>query len=735
MKKGLKFFAALCATALGLAGCGGNGGGETYNVSITNKETIAEFYEDNTSLSVSVKIDGVVTADAFRNGDLVVTSSNTDVLEITGFNKLSPITAGSARVTATYKGSSSDSVDVTVKLQKALQPVSTLQEGVDYVLSMLPQSGTRNYAVGGMDGYYLKSGTELEKAATARVIIDTGATGDYKYKITLTYKDNDDTVTKTIGGCVTGSGSSSHTNIGYVEDAKGEYQYVAALFKFNSDKSLSTMINGKEYWIGTYSTYYTFSFRDSTQIAYKAQLFGLEDAIHANSVTINESAPTIKAGGIAKLSATLAPSNSTDIVSWSSNNKSVATVDAATGLVVGVSEGEAIITAKARPRVEATIKVTVSGSLDYGTEAEPLNVTQAKALLDEGFSGGEMTPKNLYVTGTVSSATYNSKYSNWTIWLYDGETANGFELYATSLADGIDSSKLVDGAVVKAYGFAKIYISGSNKTYELTNKGSDSYPKVYDLQYAAPALQGIELTPSSVELNIFKGAQTQRFTVIAIPEAAELPTDCTWGVLPADEGATIENGLLSVAADAVALGGTKTFTVSATVVGVEPAFATVTVKNEDEGGGGADPIVLTSANLLGYEGTTVTYNAEEASKNVDGIEYKFIQLAAYTDEDGALRMRTKDGQGSYLFNTVAFDNAITSIDIKLSDAKSVYDNTDVWSFTFGTSASELGNQVKVSTVKNQLEYSVTATGSPTFFRIDKIIASYTFYIESITINF
>ena len=732
MKKGLTFFASLLAMALGLAGCGGSGG-ETYNVSITNKEAISEIFEDDTSKSVTVKIDGVVTADAYQSGDLIVTSSNTSVLEISGNNKLSPIIAGSTTVTATYKNKWSDSVNITVKPQKALQPVSNPVEGEDYVLGMIPSSGKLNYAVGGMDGYYLKSGTKLEDAATAKVNIDNTATGDYKYSISLTWKKDDSTITKTIASCK----SEGHINIGFVEDKTEQYPFATALFKVNSDKSLSTMIDGEEFWMGTYKTFYTFSYRNASDIQYKANLYGYLDPIHADSIDINESEVTIKAGGIAQLSATLTPSNSTDIPFWYSKNKSVATIDASTGLIVGVSEGTAEIAVRARPKVEDTITIAVSGVLDYGTTDEPLTVSEAKAMLDDGFSGGEMTPKNLYVTGKVSSATYNSKYSNWTIWLYDGDVAEGFELYATTLDDTLDQSKLVDGAIVKAYGLGKIHTSGSNKIYELTNNGSISNPKVYYLDYTAPALQGIELTPSSVELNIFDGAQTQKFTVKANPEGAELPTDCTWGVLPADEGATIENGLLTVAADAVATGETKEFIVTATVVGVEPASATVTVKNEDEGGGGggADPIVLNSANLLGYVDADIAYNATESSATVGDISYSFIQLAAYKSENGALRMRTKDGQGSYLFNTVAFDNAITSIDIKLSNAKSVFDNTDVWSFTFGTSASELGNQVKVSTVKDQLEYSVTATGSPTFFRIDKIIASYTFYIESITINF
>ena len=578
MKKGLLFFTSLCAMALALAGCEkGSGDGKKYNVSITNKDAIAEIFEDDTSKSVSVQIDGVITADAYQKGDLVVTSSNTDVLEISGNNKLSPIEAGTVTVTATYKKKFKDSVDINVKLQKALQPVANPQEGEDYVLSMVPKTGVRNYAVGGMSGYYLKSGTELEEAATARVLLDHDrGESPYKYKITLTWKDGEETVTKTIGGCKT----SGHTNIGFVEDASDSYPYVAQYFKVNQeDISLSTMIDGEEFWIGTYSTYYTFSFRNASQIQYKSSLFGYLDPIHAETVSIDQEDVKIKAGGIAKLSATLTPSNSTDIVTWYSKNQSVATVDAATGLVIGKAEGTAEIVAKARPRHEDSIIVTVEGALDYGTEEQPLSVTQAKALLDDGFADGEMTPENIYVTGTVSSASYNSQYSNWTIWLYDGETAEGFELYATELGTGIDGEKLLDGAIVKAYGLGKIMTTSSGaKIYELSNKGSESSPKLYSCEPAE--LTGIEVDPDEVELNIHDGEQTKQFSVKPLPAAGVLPETVDWAVAPTGEGAFITDaGLLTVHADAVAEGGTKTYTVTA-IAGNFSATSTVTVKNE-----------------------------------------------------------------------------------------------------------------------------------------------------------
>ena len=149
-----------------------------------------------------------------------------------------------------------------------------------------------------------------------------------------------------------------------------------------------------------------------------------------------------------------------------------------------------------------------------------------------------------------------------------------------------------------------------------------------------------------------------------------------------------------------------------------------------------DPIELTSANLLGYDGSAdVAYNSAESEKAVGDIIFGYIQLGAYRSETGALRMRVKDGQGSYLYNKTQFGGKIASIKFTMNASKSVFDNTDVWSFKFGTSAESLGNEVKLSTVKDTMEYTVTPTVDATFFKVEKILESYTFYIDKITISF
>lgn len=75
-------------------------------------------------------------------------------------------------------------------------------------------------------------------------------------------------------------------------------------------------------------------------------------------VTLDKTELTLNVGETAQLTATVTPENATDkTVIWSSDNTSVATVDA-TGNVIGVAEGTATITAKAGSKI-AGCTVTV----------------------------------------------------------------------------------------------------------------------------------------------------------------------------------------------------------------------------------------------------------------------------------------------------------------------------------------------------------------------------------------
>lgn len=103
--------------------------------------------------------------------------------------------------------------------------------------------------------------------------------------------------------------------------------------------------------------------------------------IDAESIILNKSTVSIGTGQSLPLVATLYPQNNNDVITWSSNNASVATVSAE-GIVNGAGEGVAIITAKTRTGITATCTVTVispkssmEASLDSTASGWEVNVS------------------------------------------------------------------------------------------------------------------------------------------------------------------------------------------------------------------------------------------------------------------------------------------------------------------------------------------------------------------------
>ena len=90
----------------------------------------------------------------------------------------------------------------------------------------------------------------------------------------------------------------------------------------------------------------------------------------ATGISLNKSELTLTAGNSdTSLTATVAPSDSTDTVVWSTDKPAVATVDPATGKVTAVAPGEAIITARAGTQTATcTVKVNCAHSYTLFSE-------------------------------------------------------------------------------------------------------------------------------------------------------------------------------------------------------------------------------------------------------------------------------------------------------------------------------------------------------------------------------
>ena len=300
---------------------------------------------------------------------------------------------------------------------------------------------------------------------------------------------------------------------------------------------------------------------DQVRISKVIISYSMKETVHATAVAVSESTAEIEADKTVQLNATLTPANATDAVVWKSSNEAVAKVSAS-GLVVGVAEGTATITAFADANENGqlddgefsdTCALTVKPAkvINYGTAEAPLNIAEAKAVLDE--TGTSASKQPLFVKGVVFSSTYSTRYSNYDIWLQsdDGSVEQAFECYSTSLDASITGDYTAENALkgfeIVATGYGMIY----GTKYELTNvtiEGEKVYPTVLSVQ--APSATGVELDKDSLTLTPDGTA-----TLVASVVPAGAAGDISW--------ATSDASIATVADGVVTAHGVGTATITA----------------------------------------------------------------------------------------------------------------------------------------------------------------------------
>lgn len=160
-------------------------------------------------------------------------------------------------------------------------------------------------------------------------------------------------------------------------DAKKATEFIISLPPVTFTRGFTVTIT---YTDGTTETVGT----DKENVIYRSKLTVMPEIslgdqyTPVTSVTLNMSTINARVGDVILINATVLPDNATNnSVTWSSNNKGVATVDAA-GRVTAVAEGTAIITATA-DKVSATCEVSV---------APAPSITMNKYIDEYGISHG-----------------------------------------------------------------------------------------------------------------------------------------------------------------------------------------------------------------------------------------------------------------------------------------------------------------------------------------------------------
>ena len=167
--------------------------------------------------------------------------------------------------------------------------------------------------------------------------------------------------------------------------------------------------------------------------------------------------------------------NTEGTIAWSIEDTSVATINKTSTVgnekvtVTAISAGKTTITATCGGKtVKGTVIVKNPVPINYGSEEEPLTITEAKALIDNNSP----TLEKMHIKGVVSSYSYNEEHDNYNIWLEDGNEPHGFELYRATLAAGVTTSLV--GKEVVAYGYGQNY----EGTYELAPQVNANAPIV-----------------------------------------------------------------------------------------------------------------------------------------------------------------------------------------------------------------------------------------------------------------
>lgn len=230
-------------------------------------------------------------------------------------------------------------------------------------------------------------------------------------------------------------------------------------------------------------------------------------------------------------------------------------------------------------------------------------------------------------------------------------------------------------------------------------------------------------------------ASTIMDELVAPPATAEkdfeLDANAIWEVVEGT-GITIENGVAKLTRTAEDQKVTLKATVSYNNETKTKNFV-VTVA--------ADPYLAYYRITLDVDSMQLKSNTyQDGTVTIDRVAFEYTELGNYGDGI-QMRIDKNDSTGeiegtSYIANTNAFHAGIKMIVVTLSSTKTVYDNADAFSFKFGTSADELGHEVKFSTVAGQYVYEIVPDAETyTYFSLTKIIESYSFYFKSIEICF
>ena len=129
------------------------------------------------------------------------------------------------------------------------------------------------------------------------------------------------------------------------------------------------------------------------------------ETISATGISLDKTTASVAVGGTVTITATVTPEDSTDAVTWTSDDEEVATVTR--GVVTGIAAGEATITAKAGDKTASCeVTVTPAPATDVAVTGITLDKESASVKVD-----GTVTAAGSSATITISASQERTQYS------------------------------------------------------------------------------------------------------------------------------------------------------------------------------------------------------------------------------------------------------------------------------------------------------------------------------------
>lgn len=405
------------------------------------------------------------------------------------------------------------------------------------------------------------------------------------------------------------------------------------------------------------------------------------------------------------------------VLTSSSSDTSVVTVSNASLVAVGV--GTATVTVTYGGKVSDTVTITVVKSSIYNTANDPWKAEEfAEILENEGNTETTYyTESYVYLTGVVTSSSYNSTYNSYNLYLEAGDYT--VEVYSGQLAETITGVYSVPdalvGATIVAYGYVTDYVSSNNHTYEVAYATAHGVsPIISSIEFAADHFL---LSAGSLSTNV---GSSETLTATYVDTTVTTALSATSGdtTIATVSVSDIASGAATITVTGVAVGSTTVTVVSGTA-GYTAKFD---VSVAESG------VLELTTSSLGITGGYGDYTGE-----IDGVSYYSYQCAEYGD---GIQMRYRNSVASYFCNTTALPKAIASLVINFNSEKQSA-TADLLYVALGSSSVQEATEGTAANFDGT-NYSVTITPTSTdatFFKVGHTTNNGAIYISSVQITF